>query len=154
MLTWGGKNQSLKDSLFFNCEVIFSLFKAHFVALPPLRSKLHLVSLSYAPLTSSMLSLNRLKSLCYQKLCTFFETSLGLNLWYTHGLWRPYLRNLESNYPQSCMPNVITYSKGRRGHFSWSFFHHMARPFICPSIRPIIHPWMASYREENPGINK
>jgi hypothetical protein len=23
-----------------------------------------------------------------------------------------------------------------------------------PSIRPIIHPWMASYREENPGRNK
>ncbi len=23
-----------------------------------------------------------------------------------------------------------------------------------PSIHPVIHPWMASYREENPGRNK
>ncbi len=30
---------------------------------------------------------------------------------------------------------TITYIKGRRGPFSWSF----------PSIRPVIHPWMASY---------
>ncbi len=25
---------------------------------------------------------------------------------------------------------------------------------IHPSICPVIHPWMASYREENPGRNK
>jgi hypothetical protein len=25
---------------------------------------------------------------------------------------------------------------------------------LFPSIRPVIHPWMASYREENPGRNK
>ncbi len=25
---------------------------------------------------------------------------------------------------------------------------------IHPSIRPIIHPWMASYKEENTGKNK
>jgi hypothetical protein len=57
MLAWGGKNRSPKASFFFNCEVIFSVFKAHSITLPPLRSKLHLVSLSYAPSTSSMLSL-------------------------------------------------------------------------------------------------
>jgi hypothetical protein len=25
---------------------------------------------------------------------------------------------------------------------------------LFPSIRLVIHPWMASYREENPGINE
>jgi hypothetical protein len=40
----------------------------------------------------------------------------------------------------------ITYSKGCHGRFLRSFFH--------PSIRLAIHPWMASYREENPGRNK
>jgi hypothetical protein len=25
---------------------------------------------------------------------------------------------------------------------------------LFSSIRPVIHPWMVSYREENPGINK
>jgi hypothetical protein len=25
---------------------------------------------------------------------------------------------------------------------------------LFPSIRPVIHPWMASYREENPSRNK
>jgi hypothetical protein len=25
---------------------------------------------------------------------------------------------------------------------------------IYPSVRPVIHPWMASYREENPDKNK
>jgi hypothetical protein len=33
---------------------------------------------------------------------------------------------------------IITYFKGRRGPFSWSF----------PSIRPVIHPWMASYNNQ------
>jgi hypothetical protein len=42
--------------------------------------------------------------------------------------------------------SIITYSKGRHGRFLGSFFH--------PSIRPIIHPWMASSREENPDRNK
>ncbi len=43
----------------------------------------------------------------------------------------------------------ITYIKGRRGPFSWSFLPSI-RPVIhfswsFPSIRPVIHPWMASY---------
>jgi hypothetical protein len=37
---------------------------------------------------------------------------------------------------------VLTYSKGRRGRETFS---------IHP---PVIHPWMASYREGNPGRNK
>jgi hypothetical protein len=44
-------------------------------------------------------------------------------------------------------PYKITYSKGFRDRFSWNFFIHM----IYPSIRLVIHPWMASYREENPA---
>jgi hypothetical protein len=41
----------------------------------------------------------------------------------------------------------ITYHKGCRGHFSWSFSRD-------PSICPVIHPWMASYKEENPSKKK
>jgi hypothetical protein len=50
--------------------------------------------------------------------------------------------------------------EGRRGREAFSFhpsvlssihgWHHLTRP----SIPPVIHPWMASYREENPGRNK
>jgi hypothetical protein len=36
---------------------------------------------------------------------------------------------------------IITYSKGRSGREAFS-------------IHPVIHPWMASYREENPGRSK
>jgi hypothetical protein len=31
---------------------------------------------------------------------------------------------------------------------------HEAFPSIHPSLRLIIHPWMASYKEENPGKKK
>jgi hypothetical protein len=40
-------------------------------------------------------------------------------------------------------PFFITYSKGRRVVVK-----------LLSSIRPVIHPWMASYREEDTGRNK
>jgi hypothetical protein len=49
---------------------------------------------------------------------------------------------------------LVTYNKRHCGCFSWSFFHHVTHQSIHPSVCPIIHPWMTSYREKNLGINK
>ncbi len=61
---------------------------------------------------------------------------------YTVGWYNRIIRLLLVFYVR--YPSKVTYSKGCCGRFLWSF----------PSIRPVIHPWMASYKEENPGGNK
>jgi hypothetical protein len=49
--------------------------------------------------------------------------------------------------------HVITYSKGRCGRLSWSFFHHVTRPSIHSSILSSIHGWHHTGKKTLAEIN-
>jgi hypothetical protein len=58
----------------------------------------------------------------------------------------------------ACFWALIVYSYKSRVCGSKAVLLHIVKDVVVvklfPSIRPVIHPWMASYREEIPGRNK